>query len=115
MKKIVDNGIKLFWIGIPTVPMNDGNRKRKGINWAYYTSKNEEARKKVEAAGGIFVDIAPSTEQRKLADDLITIDGYHWCNPGPTSITSFINQVIFHLLALGILKEIEKDGGGDAN
>ena len=68
MKKIVDYGVKLFWIGIPTIPQNDGNRKRRGIDWAFYSSKNELAKKAVEGVGGSFIDIASSTEARKNAD-----------------------------------------------
>ena len=68
MKKIVDSGVKLFWIGIPTIPKNDGNRKRRGIDWSFYASKNDLAKKVVDSIGGFFVDIAPSTEARKQAD-----------------------------------------------
>ena len=68
MKRIVDSGVKLFWIGIPTIPQNDGNRKRRGIDWNFYASKNDFAKKAVQGVGGLFIDIAPSTEARKQAD-----------------------------------------------
>ena len=76
MKKIVESGVKLFWIGIPTIPQNDGNRKRKGINWSFYASKNDLAKKTVESIGGSFIDIAPSTQARKQADGIYAFTMY---------------------------------------
>ena len=104
MKRIVNSGVRLFWVSIPTIPGNDGNKKRKNIDWDFYSAKNSYAKKSVDAAGGVFVDIAEVTEKRKVSDDLITVDGYHWCNPGPTAITSFINQIVLHLLAVDVLR-----------
>lgn len=104
IKELVEAGVKVYWIGIPTIPSNDGNRKklRKEGEFAYYSSKNSIAKKAVESVGAVFIDIAAVTQSRREADDLITTDGYHWCNPGPTAITAFINQAVFHLIAIDI-------------
>jgi hypothetical protein len=106
MAQLVRQGIRVYWISIPTIPHNDGNRKklRKAGEYEYYSSKNDLARKAVEAVGAIFLNIADVTHARRLSDESITIDGYHWCNPGRTAITSFINQAIYHLVAVDILK-----------
>ena len=87
------------------ISVNDGNRKklRKPGEFDYYASKNDVAKKYIADAGGVFIDIADVTNARRQADDLITTDGYHWCNPGPTAITSFINQVVLHLIVYSTL------------
>lgn len=106
IKKLVEANIKVFWIGIPSIPANDGNRKkiRNSEEFSFYASKNLIAKRFIEDIKASFLDIADVTNKRRESDDLITRDGYHWCNPGPTAITSFINQVLFHLAALDLLK-----------
>lgn len=110
IEQLVRQGMKVYWISIPTIPHNDGNRKklRREGEFEYYSSKNDLARKAVENTGAVFLDITDVTHSRRLSDESITIDGYHWCNPGPTAITSFINQAIFHLVAYDFLTKEQK-------
>ncbi len=107
IEQLVRQGVKVYWISIPTIPHNDGNRKklRREGEFEYYSSKNDLARKAIENVGAFFLDITDVTNTRRLSDESITIDGYHWCNPGPTAITSFINQAVFHLVAYDFLME----------
>ena len=95
----------VVWVGIPPVPKSDQNRKKlRHDKFAFYMRKNDFAKEILEPLGVIVLDISRLTEPRQLADEAITVDGYHWCSPGPTAVTSFINQLAFHAIVQNMIR-----------
>mmetsp|Transcript_29710 Transcript_29710/g.42410 ORF Transcript_29710/g.42410 Transcript_29710/m.42410 type:complete len:331 (-) Transcript_29710:69-1061(-) len=92
-------GVSVVWIALPVNKMffNDYN-----YEWCYFEGRNEATRKAFIAANLdiLFVDFNPATSKRLAVDQNVSFDGLHWRSPGPTSVPSFIMQVVLHSLAV---------------
>jgi len=95
-------GIEIFWVGLPPHNFNltTANASMYGYEWIYFEQKDAIAKHILTPYGVTFVDTNVLTKSRKLKDPGIAADGIHWCNPGADSIPTFLNRIIFHLLAM---------------
>ena len=104
----IHNGVIVVWIGLPIIPPPPRDPVYVSIfhdyGWDLYESYNKAAQNILKPIGVIYVDnLSSLLQQRVIRDSKVALLN-HWCNPGITAVPSFINQVIFHFVAMHVSK-----------
>ena len=97
----IKNGTVVVWLPLP--PLLDLSRDGSSdlFEWKSFEERNQQAKNDFIKLGVVYLDgVEIANRYRKENDSSISPDGLHWCNPGPTSIPSFINQAVFHAVAV---------------
>lgn len=116
------HGIPCFWIGLPPVSIQYAEYPSYSSllsKFSIYPTYNRWAQFILQQYGVTFINIEMLLTQRKSVSPNVSVDGVHWwwvvlflilmlllnlflqlcSNPGINAVPTFINRVIFHLLA----------------
>mmetsp|Transcript_2182 Transcript_2182/g.3429 ORF Transcript_2182/g.3429 Transcript_2182/m.3429 type:complete len:363 (+) Transcript_2182:94-1182(+) len=95
-----ERGTEVFWVGLPPVSLN-GNLSSSlfSFEWKFFRDKNVMAKRILEPMGVHYIDTMGLTSERKRVDPAVSADAVHWCSPGKHSIPTFLNEIIYHILA----------------
>jgi hypothetical protein len=105
---IHEKKMNVFWVNLPPLTHSDPSLIRL-YGWNNFAFFDSYAKERLTREGVVFIDSNRAVAERKRKDANISDHPYglHWCNPGRSTIPEFINQAIFHLLALSLDEEIE--------
>jgi hypothetical protein len=103
---IHEKKMKVFWVNLPPITHSDPSLIRL-YGWDNFALFDSYAKERLTREGVVFIDSNRAVAERKRKDANISDHpfGLHWCNPGRSTIPEFINQAIFHLLAVSLDKE----------
>jgi len=96
-----DSGMRVYWLDIPPRP-DQTHGERSDYGWDYFGTRNEQAAQvlRASAPGVIFLNTTAATlPLRSLRGLGQSINGPHWCSPGPDSAPGLIARHLLHDIA----------------
>jgi hypothetical protein len=96
---MVKRGIIVVWVALPY--NQDGSSDDKRLyGWEQFAAKDNSVKHFFRDTGVIFVDANAAIEKRLRQDPQIFMNRtIHYCNPGPSSIPMFVNNIIMQQIA----------------
>ena len=100
LRNVSAAGVPVLWLGLP--PCTRECEPDSGKAWGSFARYDELAARALGGRGGVatFFNVSRATRQRKEEDPAVSMDGLHWCGPGPFSVPRFLMQVVLHALVL---------------
>lgn len=102
LRQFISDGIDVYWYEIPpSLPSIDGAIQS---SWerATYAKKNEFAKRVLDGTGVTYLNytlaaVSRKTEEKTRYNTAVSLDGLHWCSPGPFAFTRTILESVLHL------------------
>jgi hypothetical protein len=101
LQGLVDRGMRVYWLDIPPRP-DQIPGERSDYEWDYFGPRNEQAAQVLQASapGVVFLNTTAATlPLRSLRGLGQSINGPHWCSPGPDSAPGLIARHLLHDIA----------------